>query len=246
MRSPGDARDATVPQERSDAELMAQMRASEGDACGALFERYARLVYRVALDILHDPAEAEDVTQDVFLEIYRKAHLYNPARGSVRVWFLQYAYHRTLGRKTALSRRAAYRGEVLDEDAPAAAVRRGLTPEECGWVIRAGFAELSSQQRATLELACFEDLSLRDVAARLGVTVGCARHYYYRGLARLQAWARTAVSQHAGGGPQTGRSPVPSRRTRSNTRPVVPPGHTPSALLPATPATAVRANGLLV
>lgn len=197
MRSGGDGHAAAALPGRSDAELMADMHTVGGDAYGALFQRYARLVYRVALDILRDPAEAEDVTQDVFLEIYRKAHLYDPARGSVRVWFLQYAYHRTLGRKTALSRRAAYRGELLDEKAPAAAPHRGLTPEECRWVIRAGLAELSSRQRSTLELACFEDVDLRDIAARLGVSVGCARHYYYRGLARLKSWARAAVSQHA-------------------------------------------------
>jgi RNA polymerase sigma factor (sigma-70 family) len=164
------------------------------------------------------PAEAEDVTQEVFLEIYRKAHLYDPARGSVRVWFLQYAYHRTLGRKTALSRRAAYRSELLDEETPTAATHRGLTPEECGWVIRAGLAQLSDRQRATLELACFEDLSLRDVAARLGVTVGCARHYYYRGLARLQAWARAAVSAHAGHPSQPARAPAASGRTHTDRR----------------------------
>jgi RNA polymerase sigma-70 factor, ECF subfamily len=179
---------------RSDAELMAEMHAMNGDACGALFCRYARLVYRVAHDILRDAAEAEDVTQEVFLEIYRKAHLYDPARGSVRVWFLQYAYHRTLGRKTALRRRAAYRGETLDQaERPTEAHPAQLTRDECRWVLRAGLATLPERQRATLELACFEDMSLRDVADRLGVTVGCARHYYYRGLSRLRAWARTAA-----------------------------------------------------
>ncbi|HLG56578.1 MAG TPA: sigma-70 family RNA polymerase sigma factor [Vicinamibacterales bacterium] len=178
---------------RPDAQLMAEMQSSDGDAFGALFRRYARLVQRVATDILRDAGEAEDVTQDVFLEVYRKAHLYDPSRGSVRVWLLQYAYHRSLRRKDALRRRAAYRGESLDElDMWPHEHRRQLTPDECRWFIREGLAHLPERQRTTLELACLEELSLRDVAARLRVTLGCARHYYYRGMARLRAWAMVA------------------------------------------------------
>src|SRR5688572_24200545 len=182
------------PATRSDAELMADMRATDGDALAALFYRYGRLVYRVAVGILRDAGEAEDVTQEVFLEVYRKAHLYDPARGSVRVWFLQYAYHRTLRRKAALSRRAAYRGEPLDVvDLLTGRRQPPLTPDECRWVITAGLERLPVNQRRTLELTCFDELSLRDVADRLGVSLGCARHYYYRGLARLRTWARAVL-----------------------------------------------------
>jgi RNA polymerase sigma-70 factor (ECF subfamily) len=118
--------------------------------------------------------------------------LYDPTRGSVRVWLLQYAYHRSLRRKDTLSRRAAYRGEPLDEvEALAHCPHKELTRDECRWVIRAGLAQLPDRQRTTLELTCFEELSLRDVAERLRVSLGCARHYYYRGLARLRAWAMT-------------------------------------------------------
>ena len=196
---------------KSDGQLVTAMLAADGDALEALIQRYARLVYRVAVDILRDTAEAEDVTQEVFLEIYRKAHQYDPARGSVKVWLLQYAYHRTLRRKAALRRRVAYRGEPLDEvdqiqamhprmdsrltlDATAAGRPHLFTREECRWLIAAGLAHLPDRQRATLELVCLEDLTLRDVAERLCVSLGCARHYYYRGLARLRAWAHVAVS----------------------------------------------------
>ena len=92
-----------------------------------------------------------------------------------------------------LSRRAAYRGEPLDDadgaDGHMCGGQRQLTAEERRLVIRAGLARLPARQRATLELTCFEELSLRDVAARLRVSLGSARHYYYRGLARLKQWA---------------------------------------------------------
>jgi RNA polymerase sigma-70 factor (ECF subfamily) len=174
------------------------MRAANGEALEPLFRRYGRLVHRVASDILHDTGEAEDVTQEVFMELYRKAHQYDPARGSVRVWLLQYAYHRSLRRKTALRRRAAYRAEPLDAiDEQVRGSRKRLTRQESRWLIRSGLAQLPERQRATLELACFEELSLRDVAERLGVSVGCTRHYYYRGLARLRAWARLPGGRRA-------------------------------------------------
>jgi len=165
---------------RTDAELLGDICAHKADALDDLFQRYVRLVTGIAHRILDDRGEAEDITQEVFLEIYRKAHLYTAERGSFRVWLLQYVYHRTLRRKAALRRRAAYRGEqieVLDE--------RGMSLD-----LAHRLAQLPTRQRATLELTCFEDLPLRDVAERLGVSVGCTRHYYYRGLARLQHWAR--------------------------------------------------------
>jgi RNA polymerase sigma-70 factor (ECF subfamily) len=186
---------------KSDAELIADMRATNGDALGTLLRRYRRLVHRVATDILRDAGEAEDVTQEVFLEIYRKSHLYDPSRGTVKVWLLQYAYHRTLRRKAVLSRRAAYRGQPLDlvdGSGATGGMRRQLSRDECRWLIRAGLAQLPERQRTTLELMCLEDLTLRDVALRLRVSLGCARHYYYRGIARLKAWAhaRSAPRRH--------------------------------------------------
>lgn len=176
-----------------DAELIAELHAPGSDALAVLFRRYVRLVYRVAVGILRDEAEAEDVAQEVFLEIYRKAHQYDPSRGPFRVWLLQYAYHRSLRRKDSLRRRAAYAGEPLERvDRSAREYRGGLTREECRWIIHTGLAQLPERQRTTLELACLEELSLRDVADRLRVSLGCARHYYYRGLRRLRAWAQLA------------------------------------------------------
>lgn len=199
---------------RTDAELIREICAENADALESLFHRYVRLVRGIAHRILNDRAEAEDITQEVFLEIYRKAHLYTAARGSVRVWLLQYVYHRTLRRKAVLRRRAAYHGEpieVLDDCLPDH--RERLTPEECHWVLRTALAQLPGRQRTTLELTCFEDLPLREVAERLGVSVGCTRHYYYRGLARLRQWARV-IDQRDQRDHRDHRDPRDHRRER--------------------------------
>src|SRR5712671_5113986 len=78
----------------SDEKIMAEIQAGNGDAFAVLFDRYHRLILVTALKIVRDAAEAEEVTQNVFLEIYRAARQYDPARGTLKVWLLQFAYHR--------------------------------------------------------------------------------------------------------------------------------------------------------
>lgn len=214
--------------EKPDAELIAEVHQPGSDALSALFRRYGRLVQRVAANILRDDAEAEDVAQEVFLEIYRKSHLYDPSRGAVRVWLLQYAYRRSIRRKDVLRRRAAYGGEPLEgAESLTASKPPELSREECQWVLRTGLAKLTNRQRTTLELACLQEFSLRDVAQRMSVSLGSARHYYYRGLARLRAWAASHdVSAPRPNAPETAAEPRPvhapaprrSRATRASAR----------------------------
>ena len=84
------------------------MRHGRSDAIGILFDRYSRLIFAVAKKILRDPEEAEDLTQEVFIEIYKKAHLYDASKGTVKTWLLQYAYHRSLNRRRYLAIRSFY------------------------------------------------------------------------------------------------------------------------------------------
>jgi RNA polymerase sigma-70 factor (ECF subfamily) len=63
---------------------------------------FYRLVLKIAVRILRDPGEAEDVMQDVFFEIFTKAAQFEPAKGSAKTWVLQYAYHRSLSRRQYL------------------------------------------------------------------------------------------------------------------------------------------------
>ena len=87
----------------TDEELMNELKGGRQEALTYIFNRYYRLVFSVALKILRDRGEAEDLMQDVFIEIYRRIKLFNPAKGSAKTWILQYAYHRSLNRKKYLS-----------------------------------------------------------------------------------------------------------------------------------------------
>src|ERR1041385_4973125 len=82
----------------SDDELIQSVAAGCSDALTALFDRYHLLVFSVATRIVRDPGEAEEVVQTVFLDIFRAAASFDPSRGMLKVWMLQYAYHRALHR----------------------------------------------------------------------------------------------------------------------------------------------------
>jgi len=80
----------------TDEDVMEQLRQGHPDALSILFGRFHRLVLKIALRILRDPAEAEDVMQDIFLEIFKRSSQFDPKKGSAKTWILQYAYHRSL------------------------------------------------------------------------------------------------------------------------------------------------------
>src|SRR6185295_265734 len=101
----------------TDEEVMDQLRKGHPDALPILFDRFYRLVLKIALRILRDPGEAEDMMQDVFLEIFNKAAQFDPAKGSAKTWILQYAYHRSLSRRQYLALRNFYhRHETTELD----------------------------------------------------------------------------------------------------------------------------------
>jgi RNA polymerase sigma-70 factor (ECF subfamily) len=94
--------------EHSDEELMEGLCTGAPDALSFLFDRYYRLVFSIALKILRDRGEAEDIMQEVFLEIYRAPEKFDPSRGGVKTWILQHAYHRSLNRRKYLKVRGFY------------------------------------------------------------------------------------------------------------------------------------------
>src|SRR5437867_1070100 len=98
----------------SDEELMQRVAVGAPDALTALFDRYHHLVFDVALRIVRDPGEAEEVVQTVFLDVYRAAANFDPRKGIPKVWILQYAYHRALHRKRHLVSNHFYRWEELE------------------------------------------------------------------------------------------------------------------------------------
>ena len=186
----------------SDENVVAHLQAGHDDALAVLFDRFHRLVLSVALKILRDFGEAEDLAQTVFLEIYRVSAQFDPARGGTKAWLLQYAYHRSINRREYLKRRHFYEGEEL-VDAVWGLIEGsqwqvvGNSPLSCQEIrrlIRQGLETLNQRQRRTIQKAYFDGMSLSDIASQTGESLGNVRHNYYRGLQRLRAFVRDGCS----------------------------------------------------
>lgn len=174
----------------SDEELMRQLAAGSHEALGLLYQRYARMIFHLAVRTL-DRATAEEIVQEVFLAVWRGTATFAPERGAFRPWVFQIAHFRILNE---LRRRS--RQPQVDPD-PEGALLADLPdespePAETVWreyrrsVLQSAFTELSPPQRQALGLAFFEDLTHEQVASVLNLPLGTAKTRIRDGLQKLR------------------------------------------------------------
>lgn len=176
----------------SDEFLLSQICMGDPEALSSLFERYARLIRSVALRILGDAAEAEDLGQDLFLFIQRKCGIFDSSKSTARSWIVQMTYHRALDRRRYLKTREFYAQPYFQADSAQVV---GKPTTESDYSAEAVFGRnglekivnsLSADQRETLRLYFFDGYSLAEVSEKLGQPLGNVRHHYYRALDRLR------------------------------------------------------------
>jgi RNA polymerase sigma-70 factor (ECF subfamily) len=175
----------------TDDQLMDQLQDGVNDALAVLFDRYQRLVFSIALKIVRDRGEAEDVTQNVFLEIYRSVAQFDPAKGTLKVWLLQFAYHRAFNRKQHLNIRNFYVQESTEDIPPSFGESLTLgkyAPAELQLLLQEGLASLDKSQKRVIELASYDGFSMKEIADKTGNSLSNVRHHYYRGLQKLRSF----------------------------------------------------------
>jgi RNA polymerase sigma-70 factor (ECF subfamily) len=174
----------------SDEELLTDLQTSDANALDVLFRRYSRLVFGIASRILRDYSEAEEVVQETFFYVYRKAALFDSAKGGAKAWIVQVAFSRALDRKAHLSRRGFYDGteiESLDDTLVGKSDVERETGAKLDFAyLQKAFEDLTLMQRRTLELFYFEGFELKEISERLHEPFGNVRHHFYRGLERLR------------------------------------------------------------
>src|SRR5258708_29467921 len=184
------ARPDNLPQE-SDAELVRLLVAGNHDAMTVIFDRYYRLVMSVALRMLHDVAEAEEVVEIVFARFFQKAELFDAPKGNLGTWLLQYAYGRTINHKRSLNARHFYDQLPLDEmdpDSPPATYLHAfdLDPRDASRLVEQILPRLNEKQRLVIERVFFEGVKISEVASQTGEPLGNLLHAYYRGIEKLR------------------------------------------------------------
>jgi RNA polymerase sigma-70 factor (ECF subfamily) len=156
---------------------------------GEIYDRHGRLIYSLALRILRDQADAEDVVQEVFSQAWTQAGRYDAARGSVLGWLLTLARSRAIdrlrGRKTRLEPALddTRLGEIPDAGIPA--------DEQLAWAgraaqVRAALEGLTMLQRMAIELAFYEGLTHAEIAERLELPLGTVKTRIRQGLLKLR------------------------------------------------------------
>ena len=171
----------------SDEELASELITGRHDALVVLFDRYHKPVFGVALKIVCDPGEAEEVVQTVFLDIFRALANFDQRRGTLRVWLLQYAYGRALNRKRHLAAHHFYNSVSLEACVvePSSNLKTADIAE-ASLLMEELLASVSPRRRTVIELTYFEGLTADEISERLDLPVGIVRHELYRGLAKLR------------------------------------------------------------
>jgi len=166
------------PTALADDELAQGVVAGDEACLAAAYDRWSALVRGTARRCLGDAKEAEDVTQLVFLGVWRGRHGYRPHLGTFPGWIMGIARHRIADALTARTRRTEVRPALPAPPDPDALLDRLL--------LRAELAKLPAAQRRALSLAFYEDLTQTQIAEHTGWPLGTVKSHIRRGLRGLR------------------------------------------------------------
>jgi RNA polymerase sigma-70 factor, ECF subfamily len=183
--------------ESTDSVLAARLTAGDERALAEVFDAHGSAVHRTALSVLGNPAAAEDVVQDVFVDLWCHPQRYDAALGGLRTYLTLCARHRAYDVVRSELRRAGREDRHVrllpEEDEPGPA--DDLVREETASAVRAAVRRLPPDQRRVVELAYFGGLSYRDVARAVGIPEGTAKSRLRLALVKLEAMLDLAVAE---------------------------------------------------
>ena len=186
-----------IRDELLEIELLEGTGRGDRDCFRQLHERYAGVLFSAAYQVLNDPAEAEDVLQDVFVQIWDKAKLYDRARGKPLTWALTLTRNKSIDRLRSAQRRHRLKDEVekettVSEQRGAGGAQAGgdsverVYARETNVLVRNAVLQLSTEQRQAIEMAFFSGLTQNEIAQRLDEPLGTVKARIRRGMIKLK------------------------------------------------------------
>lgn len=175
--------------EASDVDLMRRIAQLDRGAFSQLYDRYAGLLFSVATRILRNEKDAEDVVQEVFLQIWNKAAGYDASLGKPVNWFITLARHRSIDRLRSLQRRYEFVHEISeaeDELPDTSSWLPDVESTERSLAIKSALQLLPAEQREAIEFAFFGGLTHEQIAERLGEPLGTIKARIRRGMLKLR------------------------------------------------------------
>ena len=172
-------------------DLLSQVRNGDQRAWNELVAKYQRGVMATALAVVRDLDEADDITQDVFVRLFKKMHAIRDSR-SLKSWLMKTAYNLACDRRRYRIIRGWFQGredpeEVAGEDNPERVAQVELLETVRGWME----AELSKKESLVWQLKVGEEMTLEEIAKDLGMSLSSVKTHYYRAkdkLKKLNSW----------------------------------------------------------
>jgi RNA polymerase sigma-70 factor, ECF subfamily len=179
-----------------DEDLMRWVAEGDDQALSELYDRYSRPVYATAVRLLADASLAEELVQETFTSVWRRAKSFQSERASFSTWL----YHITRNRAVDLDRRRRVRPLSVGDE-PLQAVPGGPEPEAGvdGWDLARGLSRIPDEHREVLTLAYFEGLSQSEISRRTGVPLGTIKSRTTAALKRLHRTMTNPLAEEARG-----------------------------------------------
>ncbi|WP_164976118.1 sigma-70 family RNA polymerase sigma factor [Oleiharenicola lentus] len=176
--------------QQEQARLVAAMAKGDKQAMAALYDQLSGPLYSLAIRMLGDATEAQDLTQDIFIQLWRTAASYDAGRGSVFSWAVTLTRNRAIDRIRMRQRRSEILSTAAPDLQPAPAGEAdsagSLWLREKSAAVRAALAELAPDQQEAIELAFFGGLTQQEIAQRLKEPLGTIKARIRRGLLKLK------------------------------------------------------------
>jgi RNA polymerase sigma-70 factor, ECF subfamily len=191
------------PTELPPTNLLLLERIASGDrASFDLFvTRMERLVYSTVYKVLNDRQDTEDVSQEVFFQVWQKAGLYNAQRGKPTTWVATMARNRAIDKIRHKQRQGrlldGYTDKMLPLELDNVDSSDLLDAKECGAEVRSAVMQLSTEQRQAIELAYFKGLTQSEIAGQLNQPLGTVKARIRRGMVKLRERVVPALQSEA-------------------------------------------------
>lgn len=173
----------TAPRPQDDAALIARIRSGDENAMGQLYDRYSGIVYGVALRVLGNTGAAEDVLQEVFLQLWRNPQAFDAERGRLAPWLAVIARNRAID---------VLRKRPPEDDIDEVPIPSGVNLEDEAArkiavdKVRGVLGQLPQDQRRLLEMAFFEGMTHSEIAGKTGEPLGTVKTRIRAGLLTLR------------------------------------------------------------
>jgi RNA polymerase sigma-70 factor, ECF subfamily len=183
--------------EQAQARLLQRVAAGDREAFAEFYDQTAAPLFSLAVRILGDAGEAEEALQDVFVQVWEKATMFDPLLGTAFHWALSITRHRAIDRLRRGQRRARLADELQDaveaDPPPASGPDQEALQADAGAAVRAALKSLPEDQRQAIEMAFFGGLAHPEIAEALRQPLGTIKARIRRGLLKL----RDSLQDHA-------------------------------------------------